>query len=136
LPVVAGSLSGSGLSYPLEGGRAALAELSLDLQPLEQGNRFDLLLSDLALPLGAQELRVGALSLALTGLPESHTLVLAADSNQGSVELRANGGWDSQLWSGSLDAAALNTDYGDWRLREAVALQGGAAQATVAPHCW
>jgi translocation and assembly module TamB len=58
-------------------------------------------------------------SLELNGSIENHTLAAFVEHQEAKVQLKANGGWENEQWSGILQQLKLDdTQAGDWALQK------------------
>ena len=63
--------------------------------------------------------KIDSANLELNGTIENHTLSASIDHQEVKVQLKANGGWKNQQWSGILQQLKLaDTKAGDWALQK------------------
>ncbi len=63
--------------------------------------------------------KVDSANLELNGSIENHTISALIDHQEAKVQLKANGGWKNQQWSGVLQQLILaDTKAGDWLLQK------------------
>lgn len=63
--------------------------------------------------------KIDSANLELNGTIENHTLSASIDHQDVKVQLKANGGWKNQQWSGILQQLKLaDTKAGDWALQK------------------
>ena len=80
--------------------------------------------------------QVSDIKLSAQGSPLEHSLVLTTATDQGDLATQLNGSFESNTWNGSLSSLELkNTQAGNWRLREPVAIIASAEKANAAKLC-
>ncbi len=83
---------------------------------------------------GAQQ--VSDFTLRAQGSQLEHTLTISAATDQGDLATQLDGGFESDTWNGSLSSLQLeNTQAGNWRLREPVAITANAEKADASQLC-
>jgi translocation and assembly module TamB len=70
------------------------------------------------------------------GTVDAHGIDFALESSDWSADAAAHGGFDTGVWSGSLESARIReTALGEWRLKSAVGLEVGRGTVVLAPAC-
>jgi translocation and assembly module TamB len=131
-PQLDGSLAARNVAVNLDGQTLALNALTLDAD--YQGTANTVNLSINGLTQNTQTLLNDA-TLTLQGTPEQHTLRGDMNSLYGALRLALDGGLVDSNWNGSLGELALRSDYGDWALRDPVAMTLGAETQKVERFC-
>ncbi len=123
-------LQGEGLAWQDTASLERL-DLTADLRGEGQASRVELR----AGPLRLRDRRWKALSLALRGRPERHRAVLAAEGDV-DLEVKANGSWAGETWTGRLERLALETPAtGPWALQRPVQVSAGRERFRLSRGC-
>jgi translocation and assembly module TamB len=131
-PQINGSLAARSVAVNLDGQTLALNALTLDADYQGTQNTVNLSLDDLT---QNAETLLNDARITLQGTPEQHTLRGDVNSVYGALRLALDGGLADGNWAGSLGELALRSDYGDWTLRDPVALNLGAEVQQVERFC-
>lgn len=80
--------------------------------------------------------RAASLQFSANGSRAQHSLDLKADMENGTLQLAANGAWNSKFWQGRINKFLLgNKDTGNWTLARSGSIRLGADEITVSEQC-
>lgn len=101
---------------------------------LEASAKSSLSLDATGITAGGQA--ISEVELDAQGTQTDHTLVLSVASDQGDLGTQLDGGYQNNIWKGTLSSLQLEkTPAGTWRLREPVAISASAEKADASQLC-
>lgn len=87
--------------------------------------------------LASGDLRIAEINLALLGSRDEHSLKASIGSDQGQLQLTANGSWSKARWMGVIEQLDLQlSDARRLRLQQPATLEIGSRLVTLGAACW
>lgn len=81
--------------------------------------------------------RIEKAHIKASGSDASHQASMFLDAYDTSLTLEATGGMNQRVWEGRVSRADIsNRQFGDWALKEAIALSAGAESLSIPDACW
>lgn len=135
-PRVNGVFSASNVAYRSGETYVQVASLQANATYASDSNAMSLTFTGLDVSASATNLHQDSGEFNVTGSGADHQFTMATRSAELSLELQAQGGLLDGTWSGALDRALINSNYGNWRLQDGLQLTLSSAAAQFSNHCW
>ena len=132
MPEVDGSIVARNIAVRLEDQRVSLAALTLNANHQNGENQLSVTAQQLS---QNGETLLNDMNVRLQGTPEQHALNASLNTLYGALQVALEGSAVEGAWSGELQELQTRSDYGDWELREAVAISVGSEQQNVERLC-
>ncbi|MBT5484908.1 MAG: hypothetical protein HOH14_09180 [Gammaproteobacteria bacterium] len=136
LPRINGSLSGSDISYRNESIQLQLDALEAQARYDGSDNQIELNFANLAWGEGSNTLVFSGGELFVSGTLPEHVISMETQSSLFSLQARASGGVQNDIWNGVISAMGLQSDFGDWQLSQPLEIIASNEQASFSQHCW